>query len=82
MGKRILVKRSQPEQKSSVIVQLTANIRLNEGTIVAVGDVPNMYINDKVIFAPHTGQPIKTEDDKNEYLIFKDDEILAVVLST
>ncbi|KAI8641974.1 chaperonin GroS [Parasitella parasitica] len=87
---RVLVQRIKPEQKtaSGIFIPEKAQEALNEGVIVAVGKgalnkegkhIPlQVNAGDKVILPPYGGSPVKVSGE--EYLLFRDSEILAKVL--
>jgi chaperonin GroES len=86
---RILVQRiEEQEQKvGGIIIPDTAKEKPQQGKVIAVGagkadkdgkriplDVQN---GDTILFGKYSGQEIKV--DGNEYLIMREDEVLAVV---
>ena len=86
---RILVERiEETEQKvGGIIIPDTAKEKPQQGKVIAVGagkadkdgkriplDVQN---GDTILFGKYSGQEIKV--DGNEYLIMREDEVLAVV---
>ncbi len=86
---RILVKRLEGEQKSSggIIIPDTAKEKPIEGEVVAVGkgktdedgktQEPEVKVGDRVLFGKYSGTEI--EMDGQDYLILRQDDILAVV---
>ncbi|KAI8051917.1 chaperonin GroS [Gilbertella persicaria] len=86
---RVLVQRVKAQEKtaSGIFIPEKAQEALNEGYIVAVGkgalDKEGKHIplqvntGDKVILPPFGGNPVKVEGQ--EYLLFRDSEILAKV---
>jgi chaperonin GroES len=91
LGDRILVKRTddEEEQKSpgGIIIPDTAKEKPQRGTVTAVGigalnekgeRIPmEVKAGDKVLFGKYAGSDVKIEAD--EYLILKENEILAII---
>ncbi|KAF1799180.1 chaperonin 10-like protein [Mucor lusitanicus] len=87
---RVLVQRIKPQQKtaSGIYIPEKAQEALNEGVIVAVGKgalnkegkhIPlQVNAGDKVLLPPYGGSPVKVAGE--EYLLFRDSEILAKVV--
>ncbi|KAI8384193.1 chaperonin GroS [Blakeslea trispora] len=87
---RVLVQRIKPQQKtaSGIFIPEKAQEALNEGVVVAVGKgalnkegqhIPLQVSNgDKVILPSFGGSPVKVAGE--EYLLFRDSEILAKIL--
>ena len=86
---RILVQRIEEEEQKvgGIIIPDTAKEKPQQGKVIAVGagkadkdgkriplDVEN---GDTILFGKYSGQEIKV--DGNEYLIMREDEVLAVV---
>jgi chaperonin GroES len=88
---RVLVERVEQEQKTAggIIIPDTAQEKPMEGRIVAVGEGTrdesgklhplSVKVGDRIVFAKWGGNEIKVSG--NEYLIMKESDILAVVLS-
>jgi chaperonin GroES len=86
---RILVKRVEEETKTAggLFIPETAKEKPQRGEIVAVGKgkktedgkvLPlDVKVGDKVLFGKYAGTEIKV--DGNDYLIMREDDILAVV---
>ena len=86
---RIVVKRvEEGEQKSgSIIIPDTAKEKPQEGEVVAVGKgkrsdkgdlvALELEVGNKILFGKYSGSEIKV--DGNEYLIMREDEVLAVI---
>ncbi len=82
LGKNVLVKMKKQEQKteSGIVLPETANEdRPQIGEVKAVGESEKIKVKvgDDVIFAKYSGTEVKI--DKQEYLILKSEDILAVV---
>ena len=89
LGNRILIKALEAEEKTKggIVLPDTAKEKPQEGKVVAVGkgkvlddgSVQKMEVKsgDKVLFAKYSGTEIKHEDE--EYLILREDDILAIV---
>ena len=85
---RVLVRRLEEKEtaKGGIIIPDTAKEKPQEGEIVAVGAgkmekgrrVPlDVKAGDRILFGKYTGNEIKI--DEQEYLILREDEILAKV---
>ncbi len=86
---RVLVERLQEEEKTKggIIIPDSAKEKPMQGKVVAAGGgrvledgkkVPmDVKIGDVVLFAKYSGNDVKIED--KEYLIMKEDDILAIV---
>jgi chaperonin GroES len=83
---RVLVKRLEQKEavKGGIIIPDTAKEKPQEGEVIAVGAgriekgarVPlDVKAGDRVLFGKYSGAEIKVDDE--EYLILKEDEILA-----
>jgi chaperonin GroES len=88
---RVVVKRiEEPEQvRGGIIIPDTAKEKPQQGEVVAVGKgktlengtrIPlDVKVGDRVLFGKYSGTEVKIED--GEYLIMREDEVLAVVES-
>ena len=86
---RILVEREEEKavKKGRIIIPDTAKEKPQEGKVIAVGNgkvlengtkVPlDVKAGDKILFGKYSGTDIKI--DGQEYLILREDEVLAVV---
>ena len=85
---RVIVRRfEEGEQRSGgIIIPDTAKEKPQEGVVVAVGKgkrekgelvAPEVKDGDRILFGKYSGQEIKL--DGMEYLIVKEDEVLAVI---
>ncbi len=86
---RLLVKRLDTDEKTKggIIIPETAKEKPQEGRVVAVGNGKvlddgtvkplDVKVKDKVLFSKYGGTEITIEGD--EYLILKEDDILAIV---
>ena len=83
---RVLVKRTAEKEtvKGGIIIPDTAKEKPQEGEVVAVGNgrrekgelIPlDVKAGDRILFGKYSGNDIKIDDQ--EYLILKEDEILA-----
>ena len=83
---RVIVKRIEEKEsvKGGIIIPDTAKEKPQEGEIVAVGSgkrekgelIPlDVKVGDRILFGKYSGNEIKI--DEQEYLILKEDEILA-----
>lgn len=78
-GPRVLVKAEDQSvtERDSGIVTIEQHAPEVIGTIVAVGDVREVKVDDVVLFSPDAGQVLDHEDTR--YLVLAEDELLAVV---
>jgi chaperonin GroES len=86
---RIVVKRlaEQEQVSGSIIIPDTAKEKPQEGEVVAVGKgkrnekgdiiALELEVGNKILFGKYSGSDIKV--DGNEYLIMREDEVLAVI---
>ena len=87
---RVLVKRVNPEEKTStggIIIPDTAKEKPQEGEVVAVGpgkmledgkvQPMNVKAGDRILFGKYSGTDVKI--DEEEYLIMREDDILGVL---
>jgi len=86
---RLLVKRLDTDEKTKggIIIPETAKEKPQEGRVIAVGNGKvlddgtvkplDVKVKDKVLFSKYGGTEITVEGD--EYLILKEDDILAIV---
>ena len=86
---RIIVQRLEEgeQQIGGIIIPDTAKEKPQQGTVIAVGNgkvnddgtrVPlDVNAGDRILFGKYSGQEIKL--DGEEYLIVKEDEVLAVI---
>jgi len=86
---RILVEALEEaeEKKGGIIIPDSAKERPQQGTVIAVGKgktledgktiAPDVKPGDRILFGKYAGSEV-TVDDK-EYLILREDEILAIV---
>ena len=86
---RIIVERIEEEEQSSggIIIPDTAKEKPQEGEVIAVGNgkvldngtkiAMEVKVGDKILFGKYSGQEIKI--DGEEYLIMREDEVLAVL---
>jgi chaperonin GroES len=86
---RLLVRRIEEKEtiKGGIIIPDTAKEKPQEGEVIAVGNgkildngtkVPmEVKVGDKILFGKYSGTDIKI--DGQEYLILREDEVLAVL---
>jgi chaperonin GroES len=88
---RVLVRRVEEKEtvKGGIIIPDTAKEKPMEGEVVAVGEgkrekgerVPlDVKAGDRILFGKYSGTEIKIDDE--EYLILKEDEILAKITAS
>jgi chaperonin GroES len=89
LGDRVLVKRLEPLQKTKggIVLPDSAQEKPKEAEVIAVGTGKvndkgehiklTVKVGDKIIFTSYAGTEIKI--DGEEYLIMKEDDILAVM---
>jgi chaperonin GroES len=86
---RLIIKRIEEKEtvKGGIIIPDTAKEKPQEGEVIAVGNgklldngtkVPlDVKAGDKILFGKYSGTDIKI--DGQEYLILREDEVLAIV---
>jgi chaperonin GroES len=86
---RLLVQRIEEKEtvKGGIIIPDTAKEKPQEGKVIAVGNgklldngtkvAMDVKVGDKILFGKYSGTDIKI--DGQEYLILREDEVLAVV---
>ena len=88
LGDRVLIKKLEAEEttKSGIVLPGTAKEKPQEAEIIAVGPggfvegkevKMEVKVGDKVLFSKYSGNEIKVNGE--EYIILKQDDILAVV---
>lgn len=81
LGERILIKIKTSDEKTAggIVIPQTAQEKTQEGIVESVGDSPDIKVKkgDVVIYDKYAGTQIKI--DEIEYLILKNEDILAVV---
>ena len=90
LGDRILVKRSDDDEQTTsggIIIPDTAKEKPQEGEVIAIGNgrlldsgerqPVDVAVGDLVLFAKYGGTEVTY--DNNEYLILREDDILAKV---
>ncbi len=89
MHDRVVVKRleEQEQVRGGIIIPDTAKEKPQQGEVVAVGNgkilengtkVPlDVKVGDRVLFGKYSGTEVRIDDE--EYLIMREDEILAVI---
>jgi len=86
---RVVVKRLEEEEqvRGGIIIPDTAKEKPQQGEVVAVGNgkilengtkIPlDVKVGDRVLFGKYAGTEVRIDDE--EYLIMREDEILAVI---
>ena len=86
---RVVIRRTEEERKSpgGIVIPDTATEKPIKGEVVAVGEgkvfdngnvrAPKVKAGDKVLFGKYSGTEVKL--DGTEYLVVKEDDILAVL---
>lgn len=89
LGDRIIIERVEEEVKtaSGIVLPDSAKEKPLQGRVISVGEgrlldngsrvAPDVAKDDLVLFAKYAGTELK--HDGNEYLILREDDILAVV---
>ncbi|MCA9268419.1 MAG: co-chaperone GroES [Planctomycetales bacterium] len=89
LGDRVVIQREESEERTAGGIVLPDNAREKpqRGTVVSIGDgklldngtrgALQVKPGDRVIFASYAGDTFKVEDE--EYLLMREDEILAVL---
>ena len=86
---RVLVKRLESKEvvRGGIIIPDTAKEKPQEGEVIAVGNgklldngkiAPmNVKAGDRILFGKYSGSEVKIDDQ--EYLIMREDDILAII---
>ena len=86
---RLIIQRLEEgdEQVGAIIIPDTAKEKPQQGKVIAAGtgklkddgtrQLPDVKAGDRILFGKYSGQEIKL--DGEEYLIMREDEVLAVV---
>jgi chaperonin GroES len=89
LNDRVVVKRLEEKEakKGSIIIPDTAKEKPQEGEVIAVGpgkltkdgkrQAVGVKAGDKILFGKWSGNEVKMDDD--EYLIMREEDILAVL---
>ncbi len=89
---RILVERIEDGEqvKGGIIIPDSAKEKPQQGKVIAVGNgkrledgaivALDVKEGDRILFAKYAGSEVKIDD--NEYLIFREDEVLAILEDT
>ena len=89
LGDRVLVQRTEAEEKTSggILLPESAKEKPKEGKIIAVGDGKQLddgkrttfsvSKGDRILFSSYAGTEIKV--DGEEYLIMREDDILGII---
>lgn len=90
LGKRVLVKRTQPKQsKGGILLPDTAQEKPKEGEVIAVGpgkrdehghlDPVTVKVGDRVLFSSYGGTEVKLPNQEDEeFLILSEDDLFGV----
>jgi chaperonin GroES len=90
LGDRIIIKPLEPENKTKggIVLPDTVKEKPQEGKVVAVGkgkvldngtvQKPEVKEGDTVLYGKYTGTEVTTKDGE-EYLIVREEDILAIV---
>ena len=89
---RILVERLEDGEqvKGGIIIPDSAKEKPQQGKVIAVGNGKRLEdgtvvavdgkAGDRILFAKYAGSEVKVDD--NEYIIFREDEVLAILEDT
>ncbi len=80
LGDKLIIERVEAVAKTAggIVIPDTAKEKPEQGKVVAVGkDVKEVKQGDKVLFAKYS--PTEVKIDGKEYLLVKEEEILAIV---
>jgi len=90
LGDRVLIKALEAEEKtkSGIVIPDTAKEKPQEGEVIAVGKgrmaddgkivALEVKKGDRVLYGKYTGTEVTTKEG-DEYLIMKEDDILAII---
>ena len=91
LGDRVLVKALEKEEKTKggIVLPDTAKEKPQEGKVVAVGSgrvlengktIPlEVKKGDKILFGKYSGTEVKVEEEEEEHLIMREEDILAII---
>ena len=91
LGDRVLVKPLEKEEKTKggIVLPDTAKEKPQEGKVVAVGSgrvlengktLPlEVKKGDKILFGKYSGTEVKVEEEEEEHLIMREEDILAII---
>jgi chaperonin GroES len=89
LGDRVVVQREESEQKTAggILLPDTAKDKPARGTVISVGNGKllddgsrgkvQVKVGERVIFSSYAGETFKV--DEEEYLLMREDDILAVI---
>lgn len=81
LGENVLIEPAKHDEKtaSGIVLPGASEEKPQEGKVIAIGDNKKIKVKagQKVIYSKYSGNEIKVED--NEYLLVKNEDILAVV---
>ncbi|TDJ75993.1 MAG: co-chaperone GroES [Planctomycetota bacterium] len=89
LADRVVVRRLEPESKTAggILLPESAKEKPKEGVVVALGDGKlldsgerstfTFKVGDNVLFTSYAGTDVKVDGD--EYLIMREDDILAII---
>lgn len=80
LADRAIVKRlpAEDETRSGIVLPDTAKEKPEQGEVIACGkDVKEVKKGDRVIFGKYG--PVEVKIDGSEYLVIKEEEILAII---
>ena len=91
LGDRVLIKalESEAKTKGGLVLPDTAKEKPQEGEVVAVGQgklledgtIKPLEVKkgDKILFGKYAGTEIKLKEKDDQYLILREDEVLAIL---
>lgn len=90
LGNRVLVKRSKAQtSKGGILLPDSAQEKPKEGEVIAAGpgarneegklEPMEVKVGDRVLFGAYSGTEVKNQDDDQEYIILKTEDILGVL---
>ena len=89
LGKRVLIKRAEAlTTKGGIFLPDSAQDKPKQGEVIAIGPgetkedgslIPvELNVGDRILFGAYAGTEVKS-DEKNEYLLMSEDDVLAVL---
>ncbi|MFH1655478.1 MAG: co-chaperone GroES, partial [Candidatus Omnitrophota bacterium] len=90
LGDRILIKQLEAEEKTKggIVIPDTVKEKPQEGKVIAVGtgkvlesgkiQAPAVKAGDRILYGKYSGTEVSTKDGE-EYLIVKEEDILAII---
>lgn len=90
LGNRVLVERAKAQtSKGGILLPDSAQEKPKEGKVIAVGpgarndqgkiEPMHIKVGDKVLFSSYSGTNVKINENEEDFLILKEDDILGIL---